>query len=214
MPPAPSPEEVEEAARAVFRDPAFARGLDASHVGPEELLEALERWVLDGFRALVGALQGLAAASPLLYYLLICSLLAVLLLLLWHMAVTLRAAFAGGVLAGDESSAEDAAERARRFRDLRREAEGLAAAGERREALRVLLLALLALLSEERVLRVARSQTPREVLSRLEDRVGERLGSFGRAVEEALYGGADVGADDFTACADTVDALARQVRRA
>jgi hypothetical protein len=199
---------VDRAVAEVFSQPAFREGLGATSGGLAELLAWLRReWDRLLYRIFDG-LGELRVSSPVLFWALLAVLLLVLLALLFHIGWTLSLAFRGG---GGEAGAdvEDHTRRARRSRELRGEARRLALQGEWREALRQLLLALLALLDERRILHVAQGWTNREILARLRSRsgLGPELDRFGSAVETAAYGGRDVRGEDFAAFDRLVDRL-------
>jgi len=79
---------------------------------------------------------------------------------------------------------------------LRGKARAAALAGDHREAIRLLLLSLLTLISERRLLARASNLTTREILSRLprsEESENRYLAHFFHVFEEASYGGRSVG---------------------
>ena len=120
---------------------------------------------------------------------------------------------AGGQLDPED---EEADRRAARYRDLREDARRLAREGDPNEGTRTLLLSLLALLSEEQVVAVARSWTPRETLERVASRARANhaaLETFRAAVETALYGTRAVTQDDFADCERILDELVGPLRR-
>lgn len=83
---------------------------------------------------------------------------------------------------------------------LRQKARQLALAGDYREAIRLLLLSLLTLISERRLLAMASNLTTREIYSRLpknQESEGEYLSHFFHVFEEASYGGRKVGSLEF-----------------
>ncbi len=83
---------------------------------------------------------------------------------------------------------------------LRQKAQHLARSGEHREAIRLLLLSLLTLISERKLLAMARNLTTREIYARLpKDQESEEqyLAHFFHVFEEASYGGRDVGENEF-----------------
>lgn len=210
----PGDDDVRQAIDGVFSDPAFAEGLDTTHLTLDELFELIGHYIDEAYRALLNWLASLYAESPLLWFMLVAVMLVVGVGLMFHMAWTFTRAFRG-VGEGEEGvAAGGRAARERRYRDLRAEATGLADAGDPREATRTLLLALLALLSEEQVLTVARSWTPREIVARLSARsgFGPELSEFGAAVEDAAYAEHVLTRDAFDACERALEGLVPSLR--
>ena len=210
----PSEEDVREAVEDVFSDPAFAKGLDTTHLTLDQLLELIGHYFDEAYRAIMNWLASLYAFSPLLYFLCVATMIIVGIVLTYHMAWTFTRAFRG-VGDGEEGAPDDAqGGRERRYRDLRAEARAQAEAGQPRDATRTLLLALLALLAEERVLRVAHSWTPREIVAQLSALAtfGPELASFRAAVEDAAYADHAQTRESFDACERTLDELVPSLR--
>lgn len=211
-----SPDDVQREVDAVFSDPAFQEGLDASHSGPEALLAMLMREIARLFLKLLKFLTELHAENSLVFWSIFILLAVVLVLILTHIGWSLSLAFRG-VPAGESGAGDDGpSERTRRFQDLRAEARGLAVEGRFRDAVRFLLLALLSLLEERRVLTVARGWTNREILSRLRARsnLSQEIDLFRDAVEAACYGGLPASGEDFQRCDGTLEHLTAQIDQA
>lgn len=208
------PEAVDRAVEAVFARPDLERALDARPGAAEDLVARALAEIERLWRELQSWFGDLAIESPSLYYALLLALLALLGLLVWHLGWTVRSVLRAGAMGPAVEVATG--RRSKDYRELRDEARALAAAGRRREALHVLLLALLALLEERRVLQVARGWTVREILGRLEHRAAPdaELRAFGRAVERSTYGGADLDADEFVRLEAAVERVAREARLA
>ncbi len=210
----PSPEDLERAGDVVFSDPAFKEGLDTTHLTIDELGRLIGHGIDYVYETIASWLLSIQKNSPFLFFGLLLGMLAVLVLLLYHIGWTFSRAFRG-VGAGDAEGYEvDTGERVRRYRDLRREASEVASQGDPREGIRLLLLALLALLAEEEVLLVARSWTPREIVARLSARgsFGNDLKRFGAAIEDALYTEHTLTESAFTSCEETLEALTGGLR--
>ena len=211
-----SPDEVQREVDAVFSDPAFQEGLEASHAGPEALLAMVSREIQRLFLKLLEYFNEFHAEHYFVFWAVFMMLLVVLILILTHIGWSLSLAFRG--IPGSEKGLGDdgPSERTRRFRDLREEARRLAVEGRFRDAVRVLLLALLSLLEERRVLTVARGWTNREILSRLrvQSSLGQEMELFRDAVEAACYGGVAAGVEDFERCYSTLEHLTAQIDQA
>jgi hypothetical protein len=203
---------VEAAVDQVFADPALQEGLTASHLSLDDLLRLFELYVARAFQALMDFFEAIHDASPLLYYGLLGALLVILGLLLWHIAYTVGRAFRGAADGDAEATSDSPQARARRYQDLVAEAERLSQGGDHTQATRSLLLALLALLAEERVLRVARSWTLREVVQRLEGLGADSLdlARLRAAGEAALYGDGSITPEEYRRCAEAVREVARR----
>lgn len=181
-------EQVDEAALAVFEDPALRDGLGQTHVEGITQGEVLAGGTQLLVRALLQTLERWVKGHFILSIVIQLVLLAVLLLLLGHIGWSFRVMFRRG----PRGAAVDPELSARRRRsdELRQEARRLAAAGQLREAERALLLAFLALLDERHLLGVAGAWTNREVLARLDvdPATRARLAGFVAAADAACYG--------------------------
>jgi hypothetical protein len=213
FPQTPSPEAVRDAVAEVFADSALQDALQPRGTAPEAIRNLLE-WLWGLYTGLIDQLNHLRISAPGLYWLAMLLLLAVLGLLIWHICWTFSAAFRSSSPA-PRREAEETVERTRRYREERRRAGELASRGEYAEAARALLLALLALLDEQRILPVARGWTNREILARLGRRQEFRadLGEFGRVVERASYGDGRLGSGDFERLQESLDRIVAQVGR-
>jgi hypothetical protein len=210
----PSPDELRRVGDAVFSEAAFEEGLDTTHLTIDELGRLVGHAIDWVYNTIAAWLLSIQKRSPLLFGLLLIGMLVVLGLLLYHIGWTFSRAFRG-VGSGDEQETDaERGERVRRYRDLRSEASQLANEGDPREGVRLLLLALLALLAQEEVLLVARSWTPREIVARLATRgsFGDDLKRFGVAVEDALYTEHAVTRAAFDSCEQTLEALTGGLR--
>lgn len=211
-----SAEAVERAIEGVFSDPALRRGLTAGD-GGLSTLDALWEQVRRFLRAARDELLRLQLDSPVLYWLIMLGLVLALVLILFHVVITLSLAMRGGQRRSGETG-NGVTERERRFRELRDEARALAGDGRFRDAVRSLLLALLALVEERRVLRGLVGKTNREILSRLSvGGVGEmkdELRHFGRSIEAAAYGGAVPSEAEFKRLDGVLDRMSELVRPA
>jgi hypothetical protein len=205
----PSPDEVDQAVDTVFADPAFKEGLDTTHLTADELVRLAEYAFDYAYQSVMNFLANLEKDSPLFYNFLMVAMVVILVVCLYHLFWTFNKAFRGVGEGQGEGEGEDDGERVRRYRDLRAEARSLASGGDPREGIRMLLLALLALLAEEEVLRVARSWTPREILARLAAKgsFGDELALFGGEIETALYAEHTVTLEAFEASEATLETL-------
>jgi hypothetical protein len=199
---------VQREVEAVFSDPALQEGLEATHGGPEALLAMLYQQLRSLFVKLLSFLDELHAENSLLFWTIFIFLAIILILILIHMGWSLSLAFRD-VSMGRWADEDSPADRRRRFHDLRLEARRLATEGRFREAVRLLLLALLSLLEERRVLTIAIGWTNREILARLRLRsaLDTQLDVFRDRVEAASYGGAAVSPRDFQECDATLEDL-------
>lgn len=175
--------------RETFADPELAAGLETSHLDVQELPEGLGSYVAWVYQRILAWMRDLAIESPMALtgmYLLMVLLLA---LLVTHIVWSLRQAFRAGGEA-DPGPDEAAAALRQRSAELRAEARSLAAQGRLREATRLLLLLLLALLDERGVLEVGPGWTNREILARLRLPPGlaADAAAFVAAADEACYG--------------------------
>lgn len=185
----PDSETLQRALEAVFGQPAFQRELERADGHALSLGQVLLLRLLGFLERCSEWLEELHGSAPLLYWLLFTGLVALLLVLVAHIAWTFRRAFAADLPASDEP--DEAREKVQRYRELRQQSNLLAVQGAWREAARLLLLALLALLEERKVLQLARGWTNREILQRLRLPPAESaaLDVFRARVEDAWYGG-------------------------
>jgi hypothetical protein len=211
IPESPTPREVRDAVAAVFEDPALQDALRPRGSPPQTLSDLL-RWLWDQYTRLLDWLEALRISSPGLYWLTITLLLVILVLLVWHVCWTFSAVMRGRRPAASDT-AEDRTGRVRRYADERRRAHELAGRGEYAQAARALLVALLALLDERRILRLARGWTNREILQRLarQERIRADLGEFGSAVEGACYGQRELRAEDFARVQAALERIVAQL---
>lgn len=200
--------------RETFADPELASGLETSHLDVQELPEGLGAILAALYQRLIKWMRDLAIESPgslTGMYLLMVLLLAVL---VTHIAWSLRQAFRSGGVA-DPGPDEAVLELRRRSAELRAEAAALAAQGRLREATRLLLLLLLALLDERQVLEVGPGWTNREILARLELPPGLAgdAAAFVAAADEACYGDRAPDPGAFGRLSGLVDRVEGAVRR-
>lgn len=207
-----SPERVDRAVEAVFSDPDLRDALRPRGGGLAELLTYIRYRVEEFVRELFEKLYELHENAPSLYWLLFVGLCLVLVVLLGHIGWTLFRALRVESERGEREEA--LAARVRRFEELRRESRELAAHGDLRQAARLLLLALLALVEERRALAFARSWTNREIVARL--RLGgassDELQGFAATIEHVWYGGASPSAERYARLEAALERLARAVR--
>lgn len=113
-----------------------------------------------------------------------------LIALLVHIGWTFSLAFRSHGRQDQTTEQENEGQRLNLSRDLRQRALALASKGDYRESTRVLFLALLALFEEKKLLHVAKSWTPREIIEKLPKSVGnsDELGWFRQRFEQAYYG--------------------------
>ncbi len=205
----PDPETLQRALEAVFGQPAFQRELERADSRGVSIWQVLLLRLLRLWERLRDWLSELHVSSPVLYWFLFAALVALLFVLLAHIAWTFRRAFAVDLPASDEP--DTAHEKVQRYRDLRQQANLLVGQGAWREAARLLLLALLALIEERKVLHLARGWTNREILQRLTLPPAESaaLGVFRARVEGAWYGGHALERSQLTELEACVDRCAK-----
>jgi hypothetical protein len=206
----PSRAAVEDAVRGVFADdPALAESLRAATAPPSDRKGFLE-WLGETWQDLQHALADLQVESPLLYWLTLAGLLLVLGLLLLHIGWTIARAVRDYRADAPEAVTVERAERRRRHAEWLEAARDAARHGDRRAAVRMLVLSLLALLEERNVLHYATSWTTREILGRLGAKIGatREIAAFGRGVERASYGAAEPLPEEFARLEQTMLQLA------
>lgn len=188
--------EVEDALAGLLEDSGVRGALEVPPLRPDDLagLEGLIgdaiRWLKDAWVWLNSGLEALRVESPVLFWLVVAGLLLVLVLLLWHIVWTFRRVFRG-VERADVAPQETGSEaRIRAHRELLQQARAEAAAGQHRDAVRSLNLALLALCEERAELRFAKSWTVREVLAYLRRRLRGK-GAASTSTPEDLRGALD-----------------------
>lgn len=208
----PDDETLQRALETVFGQPAFQRELERADGRSLSIWQVLLHRLLRLWERLDEWLSELHGSAPALYWLLFAALVALLLALVAHIAWTFRRAFAVDLPARDEPDA--AHEKVQRYRELRQQANLLVGQGAWREAARLLLLALLALIEERKVLHLARGWTNREILQRLRLPPAESaaLGVFRARVEGAWYGGHALERAQLTELEACVDRCAKVLR--
>ncbi len=208
---AASRDAVDRAVDEVFADPALRDGLTAGGGGLSDVLFAVLTRAQELLRRVIESLQWLHATSPFIFWTIFVLLFLVLIALLIHIGWTVSLAFLRTTASGPEPSEKEGEARRRRSLEILDEARGLAAAGLRREALRALLLAILALAEERRILRIARGWTHREIASRLSvpPHLRGDLFALERSVEAAWYGSVEVTDVDYQRCEETAQRLLR-----
>jgi hypothetical protein len=190
----PSVMEVQRAVARVFEDTEL-RERAFRRVGIDD--GGFVTRVIDWLESCLDWFEDLRSATPGLYWLVVIVLVLALALLVWHLAWMFRVAFRSS--SPEVHGGEPAAARRRRFGELHGTARQLAAGGKMRDAVRTLLLALLALLEERRALEVASGRTTREILGRLAARIGNdtAISGFRAAVEAVTYGRSSVDPQGF-----------------
>ena len=205
----PDGEAIQRALESVFGQPAFQRELERADSRTQSMWQIIGSRLLELWERFLEWLSDLQVSSPALYWLLFAGLVVLLVLLVWHITWTFRRAFAVDLPASDEPEA--AHEKVQRYRELRQQANLLVVQGAWREAARLLLLALLALIEERKVLHLARGWTNREILQRLTLPPAESaaLGAFRARVEDAWYGGHALERSQLAELAACVDRCAK-----
>lgn len=211
--PVRDPEAARSVVKEVLSEPAYREHLDSIDVraqGLEKLFEALRNafnWVND----LGQGLAGLHVGNPVVFWFVLFILVSLLLLMLWHIAYSLRLALRGApVHIEAETEREDAGQA--RFRQLLQEAADLAAGGKFREAIRNLLLAMVAR-TQETDIRLFAGWTNRELVQHLglEGADQEKLLSFVQTVDSTWYGEAPATSALYEDSRAAVEAFARSV---
>ncbi|GEM_PF-4230063 len=210
----PSGKEIERALEKVFSEPGFRW---SSHVGQQSeswwipLLEKLyQLW-----KKLNLKLEFLKESSPTLFWILFAILLLIALLLIIHIGRTLamgmRFAFAKPVEEVTEK------ERSRRLHsgELKAQARKCAEQGLGAEAIRLLLLSLLAFLEEKRILTVAGGWTNRELFRHLEKKLhtAREWRPFEERIEEVSYAGHPLSLPQYSEIEASLEALLEGKKR-
>ncbi|MEM7235092.1 MAG: DUF4129 domain-containing protein [Planctomycetota bacterium] len=207
-----SPENVRQIVESVFRDPELAEGLQSGSGDTSQLVAWLFQKAIELFADLVQFLQVLRLESPVLFYALLGVLVVLLVAILAHIGYTLSKVF-GQAPEKAVDDDESPAARVRRFQDLRSLALTRAGEGDYREASRLLLIALIALVEERKVLKVAQGWTNQEIAARLESRAGlDELRDFASSIDAIWYGEQRVGNDDFEVLNRRLDDFLRRLR--
>ncbi|MHC4953321.1 MAG: DUF4129 domain-containing protein [Planctomycetota bacterium] len=199
------PAEVAEAVDRILRDPVFTEGARRVEVASwiPEWLARIQDWFAD----LWSGLGDLSGDSPVLFWIVVGVLGAILVWLLYRVA---RAGGIGPLSGAASASATEPERRRRRARQFWEEAHVHAAAGDYREALRHLVLALAAQLRQDEQRAFSNAWTNHELRVRL---AGEGFtdADFDRlvdAVDRAWYGNGRADAEDFEHGRDAVRRLA------
>lgn len=192
----------------VFSDPAYDRYLQ-SREADLEWIESLLEYAKEAVAWLdrVGnRLSNLSATQPIFFWLIMIGLSAVLALLLWHIGYSISRAFRDTTpkTSGASPSKE---ERPARVRALVEEAESLASDGVYTEALRFLLLALVAH-TQETNMRLLAGWTNLELVRRIRIHPDFRdpLNRFVQTVDHVWYGRKQATLDDYGRSAAFVQA--------
>jgi hypothetical protein len=191
-------DEVRRVIDAVLADPAYHKELESVEVneGLFRALLKLLRKTLEWLRELGEGLADLRLSQPALFWIIMLAMFAVLALLLWHIAYSVSLAFRGTPKLAPEAAPEGGA--TLYFRRLWQRAEELAAAGDYTEAIRHLLLALLARIEAGKVALLP-GWTNREIVARLrldEERRGRLAGFVGMA-DRLWYGRRPASEEDY-----------------
>ncbi|MEN6344211.1 MAG: DUF4129 domain-containing protein [Armatimonadia bacterium] len=170
-----------------------------------KLLQRIVEWLSDLFGAWSPQVHALKEAWPALYWVIVFLLVAVLALLLYHIALTLRMAFAG------PRRRQEAPVSVRQVSPdaLRARAESMAKQGRYLEAIRALLEALMRRLDRLEVTPYDPSRTNWELLEALAAApvIAREFEPLARRLDLVLYGGAVADAETFRICAEQVDRI-------
>ena len=207
-----SPEEVRRVADAVLSGAAYERA--APDVALPSSFEAYvgrliaKAWAW--FGDLSGALNDLRFTHPVLFWCIMAALVVVLALLLWHIVYTLRLFLHGSPKATSQATKEKA--KFVRFDELWQEAHRLSARGEHTEAIRHLLLALLARAHDERWILPA-GWTNHEIAAHLSHRapLGDLLRGFVGTFDRFWYGRRRATTADFDRCRELVSSCVQRL---
>ena len=162
----PTPEIVREVTDRVLADPAYEDSV-REIVLSKDLFETIGLYlkkIVEFIDRLAGGLANLSVDQPLLFWLIMAALIGVLALILWHIAYSLSLLFRASGSSSTQSPEETA--RVLRFNELWSQAHRLGDSGEYAEAIRHLLLALLARAHDRRVVLPA-GWTNREIVAYL-----------------------------------------------
>ncbi len=203
-----APTEVREVTDSILADPAYEDGVREIVISGDvmqKLGDYLKK-MLDFIRRVADGLARLSVDQPVVFWLIMIGLAAVLGLILWHVA------YSFGLLlrASPASPAGRAEERARvfRFKELWSEARLLAERGDYSDAIRHLLLALLARAHDSRV-RLPAGWTNGEIVAYVSRQRGLRrvaapLRAFVGTFDRIWYGQQVARESDFARCEELV----------
>jgi hypothetical protein len=170
-----------------------------------KLLQRIAQWITEAFSNWAPQVHALEEAWPALYWVIVFLLVAVLALLLYHIALTLRMAFAG------PRRRQETPVSVRQVSPevLRTRAEAMARQGRYLEAIRALLEALMRRLDRLEVAPYDPSRTNWEFLDALAAApvIAREFEPLARRLDGVLYGGAVADAETFRACAEQVDRI-------
>jgi hypothetical protein len=205
----PSNEEIEETLKRVFADQAFDWSPSMEPNAQDNWLPFLIKKFFELINHLVGYLDSIKAQSPTLFWILFSLLALIALLLLVHIGKTLAMGFRFAFTKDEETSSEGAEQRKLRSGELRAKARELAIQGAGGEAVRFLLLSMLAFLEEKHILQVARGWTNREIFKHLEKKIPteENWSAFEGRVERVSYAGEALSIQNFEKIENSLDVL-------
>jgi len=195
-----TPAEIRDTTDEVLSEAAYATGVQEGFLPAwlRELLTSVMQTAIAWLQSATSYLDSLQTVSPVLFWLIMVALVGVLALLIWHIVYTLR-----HLLRGPSSDPRPQATRARtvRFNELWREAERLSNEDKHTEAVRHLLLALLARVHDEKLV-VPIGWTNREVARYLSRHgaANDAIQAFVRTVDHLWYGRQSAARDDFERC--------------
>ncbi len=219
-----SPAIVREVMESVLADPAYEDGVREVVLsdGLVAMIRPYLQKILDFIGRILGGLAQLRIDQPVLFWLIMAALLAVLALIFWHITRSLSLLVRGGSLRSAERP-EDTV-RVQRFKELWSEAHRQAEAGEYTEAIRHLLLALLARAHDSRVL-LAKGWTNQEIVVHLsrqgafrrhsssETGVQSPLSAFVGTFDRIWYGRERAGEAEFTRCKELMSLCVERLQK-
>ena len=206
----PTPEHVERVLDEVLSHPEYAKSLRTFEV--DGSLAGLVERVIGWFKALGDAALTLRLQSPGIFWFIFSFLVVILILLLWHMVNSVRVTLRRTALPAER--AEEGEEPVFHFRALWNRAEQLAGEGSYSEAIRHLLLALVAHM-EEREVPLLAGWTNREIVEHLRVDESERgpLRELVAAVDQFWYGQQPATENDYRRSSEIVSGSVSAGRR-
>ncbi len=204
----PLDQEIGRALKKVFSDPDFPWSRSDFQPHQESFFLSLLQQLWSLFKRLESWLDGLRLHSPTLFWILFALLVLILILLLIHIGRTLAMGMRFA-LARPTEEREELRQRKMRSNELRARARAFAKQGQGAEAIRYLLLSLLAFLEEKHILQGSRAWTNRELFQRLEAKLPIK-GAWEPLewrVEQVSYAGQPLSLQSFEEMEQTLDAL-------
>lgn len=195
-----TPAEIRDTTDEVLCGAAYDTGVQERFLPAwlSELLTSVMQTAIAWLQSAASYLDNLQTVSPVLFWLIMAALVGVLALLIWHIVYTLQR-----ILRPSPRDALPQATKARvvRFDNLWSQAEWLSDEGKHTEAIRHLLLALLARVQDEKLV-VPIGWTNREVARHLSRHgaANDAIQMFVRTVDHLWYGRQSAARDDFERC--------------